>query len=117
MSKLSSGRPAGRPTGSAETPASLLRRGMGDSSKLAARARTILESHLTRMEKALENNNNVLDPDDLVTIANGVVSIMQALDKTVESAGKLLINPKDPRVDDSGENVDVLGELMSGGRK
>lgn len=78
----------GRPLGPA-TPQALLRRAMTESAKISAKARKILEARL-----------DVLMHTDMIvpTDTEEIISILQALNRSIESAGKLLI-PRGTRED------------------
>jgi hypothetical protein len=91
----------GRPKGRTDTPKDLLRRAMHDSAKLAARARKILGAKL---------NDAEITVDD-------VIAILQALDRSIESSGKLLVprSTTDEAPTDAAVTRDkVLSELQKG---
>ena len=105
----------GRPIGSSETPNILLRRSMQSASKLAAQARRMLETRLEYIEKQLDNPN--LTPQESAILTYQIMAIMTALDKTVESTGKLLTQKRSAGDDSQISSVtteSILTEMTKG---
>lgn len=106
---------AGRPKGSNDTPKALLQRGMRESARIAAKARSLLEKQLGIISKALENPE--MDSQHAANLVEATIAILGALDKTIESSGKLLVTRPNGKEIESSSHVDaaqVLAEITKG---
>jgi hypothetical protein len=99
---------------STETPAGLLRISMRESAKLALRARGILEMRLGQIEKAMKDP--VIIGQDQGALAADAIEILAALDKTIESSGKLLMTRASPvgAEDTPSTAEDIMNEIKKG---
>jgi hypothetical protein len=100
-----------------QTPTTLLHTSMTQSAKLAARTRRILEKQLRSIER--EMTATATPPGRLAELAELTVVLMQALDRSIEGAGKLLTLKHSPSVptEDPSSVERVMQELTHGKMK
>jgi len=99
---MKTGRGPGRPPGS-DRPDAVLRRGMLDAARIARKARALLEKRLRVLE-----TSETTDVDE-------IIAILQALDRSVEGTGKLLVRGvKDEELRETKSPADIVAEMQKG---